>query len=116
MPEKTGGAKRHSPIPDTLDCFLERLTDEPEHAPDLAQEIAHGAADFLQGDHRPRDQNFFGRVLFLLSHFQVAKCPSSANRKAISSRWRALKRGLLVRSAKIYGRTMFSNLRTGRGR
>jgi len=40
MPKKTGGAKRHPPLLETLQRLLERIHDEPEHAADLAQKIA----------------------------------------------------------------------------
>src|SRR5437899_10006836 len=68
MPEKTNSAKRHSSIAQTLDRFLERVHDEPEHAAHFAQEIPEDPSDLLERNHWRRDQNFFGRVFFLLSH------------------------------------------------
>ncbi len=40
----------------------------PEHAAHFAQEIPEDPSDLLERNHWRRDQNFFGRVLFLLSH------------------------------------------------
>src|SRR5439155_19185328 len=68
MPEKTNSAKRHPSIAQTLDRFLERVRDEPEHAAHFTQEIPEDPSDLLERNHWRRDQNFFGRVLFLLSH------------------------------------------------
>src|SRR5205823_5010090 len=75
-------AKRRSPIADTLDRFLERVRDEPEHAAHFAQEIPEAFSDLLERNRRRRDQRFFGRVLFLLSHGRRGSCPSSGNRKS----------------------------------
>src|SRR5438132_14217463 len=68
MPEKTNSAKRHPSIAQTLDRFLERVRDEPEHAAHFTQEIPEDPSDLLERNNWRRDQNFFGRVLFLLSH------------------------------------------------
>src|SRR5205085_10391156 len=89
MPEKTDGAKRHSPVADTLDRFFEGVRDEPEHAAYFAQEIPEGPSDLLERNCWRRNQCFFGGVLFLLSHRRRGSCPSSGNEKAISSRWRS---------------------------
>src|SRR5438105_813729 len=88
MPEKTGGAKRHSPIPDTFDRFLERLGDEPEHAPDFAEKIAANAANLLERKHGRGDQDFFGCVLFSLCHCRREAASVQEAEKAISSDWR----------------------------
>src|SRR5712671_3207617 len=115
MPEKTNSAKRHSSIPQTLDRFLERVHDEPEHAPDFEQEIAAEAADFLKRDRRRPNQRFFTRFLFLLSHLQQGSCLSSVKRKAISSRWRSAEaQSTCSRRKKMYVDPIFSDLRTGR--
>src|ERR1700730_2427160 len=82
MSEKTDGAKRHSPVAQTFDRFLQGVRDEPEHAPDFAQKIAAEAANLLERNYWRRDQRFFGRVLFLLSHGRRGSCPSSGNRKS----------------------------------
>src|ERR1700722_2520853 len=51
MSEKAGGAKRNTTIADSLDRFIERVRDEPEHASDFAEKIA---AEFTNGlyDHK----------------------------------------------------------------
>jgi hypothetical protein len=47
MPEKTGSAKRHPSVLDTLECFFERIDDEPEHAAHLTEKSACEVADSL---------------------------------------------------------------------
>jgi beta-aspartyl-peptidase (threonine type) len=47
MPEKTGSAKGHSSVLDTLERFLERIDDEPENAAHFAQKNATDVADSL---------------------------------------------------------------------
>src|SRR6266513_1937051 len=89
MPEKTDGAKRHSPVAHTLDRFFEGVRDEPEHAAYFAQETPEDPADLLERDCWRRDQSFFGRVLFFLSHVEGEAAPVQESEKAISSRWRS---------------------------
>src|SRR5713226_7530559 len=89
MPEKTNSAKRHSSVAQTLDRFLERVHDEPEHAPHFAQETPEELSDLLKRNYWRRDQTFFGRVFFLLSHCRKEAAPVHETEKAISSRWRA---------------------------
>src|SRR2546421_11940803 len=91
MPEQTARAKWHAPIAQALDCFLERMSDEPEHAAHFAQKAPADPSDLLKRNHRGRNQTFFGRgrVLFLLSHFLREAAPVQETEKAISSRWRA---------------------------
>src|SRR5260370_31539493 len=82
----------------TLDRFLERVHDEPEHAAHFAQEIPEDSSDLLECNYWPRDQNFFGRVLFLPSHFkgEAASLPETKKRFLLAGA--APKRGLLVPS------------------
>src|SRR2546425_8701323 len=117
MPEKTNSSKRHPSIAQTLDRFLERVDDEPEHAAHFAQEIPEDPSDLLERDYWRRDESFFGRVLFLRSHCRREAALVQETEKAFSSRWRTAEaRTNCSEAQEIYGRTMFSNLRTGRGR
>ncbi len=116
MPEKTNSAKRRSSVAQTLDRFLERVRDEPEHAAHFAQKIPKDPADLLERNYRRRDQNFFGRVLFFPSHFKEEAAPVQETKKRFLLAGVLLDRGLSVRTQEIYVGAMFSNLRTGRGR
>jgi DNA gyrase inhibitor GyrI len=69
--EKAGGAKRHTPLLDSLQRFLKRMRDEPEHAADFAQKIAADLTDFLS--------NHNGQVI--VCHVQGGKLPHFVMRK-----------------------------------
>src|ERR1700758_2114534 len=47
MPEKTDSPKGHPAVLDTLECFFERIDDEPEHAAHLTEKSACEVADSL---------------------------------------------------------------------
>src|SRR5260370_37334066 len=89
MPEKTNSAKRHSSVAQTLDRFLERVHDEPEHAAHFAQEIPEDPSDLLERNHWRRDQTYFGRVLFLLGNCRREDAPVNVTEKAIYVAWRS---------------------------
>src|SRR5438876_377186 len=40
MPEKAGGMKRHASVLNALECFLERVHDEPEDAAHFTEKVA----------------------------------------------------------------------------
>src|SRR5438105_15212127 len=101
MPEKAVGAKRHSAIAQSFEGFLKGLRDEPGNAAHFAKKIGPDAADLLKHHRRARDQGFFPRLFFLLSHFQEERGLSNRNRKAISSRWRSRQLRIIVRHRKF---------------
>src|SRR5947207_15343795 len=82
MPEKTNSAKRCPSVAQTLDRFLERVRDEPEHAAHFAQKIPEEPSDFLERYDWRRDQSFFSRALFLLRHVGRGNCLSARRRKS----------------------------------
>jgi hypothetical protein len=47
VPEKTCSTKRHPTLLETLERFLERIYDEPEHATHLTKKIARELAHSL---------------------------------------------------------------------
>jgi hypothetical protein len=51
--KKTGGAKWHPPLLNSLEYFLERVRDEPEYAAHFAQKTARDVANSL-GNHNGR--------------------------------------------------------------
>ena len=69
--EKTGGAKRYAPPLDSLERFLKRMRDKPEHAAYLAEKIAADLTDFLS--------NHNGQVI--VCHVQGGKLPHFMMRK-----------------------------------
>ena len=71
MTKKTGGAKRHTPSLDSLERFLKRLCDEPEHAAYFTQKIAADLTDSLC--------NHNGQVI--VCHVQGGKLPHFVMRK-----------------------------------
>jgi len=63
--EKARGAKWHAPALHALDCFPERLRDEPEHAPHFAQKTARDLTDFLGNDNGGMSVRHLGEVALL---------------------------------------------------
>src|SRR5207248_5778922 len=82
----------------TLDGFLERVHDEPEHAPHFAQEIPEELSDLLKRNYWRRDQGFFRRLLlfgFGHSTGKVALVTETEKRFLLAGA--GLKCGLLVK-------------------
>jgi L-asparaginase / beta-aspartyl-peptidase len=60
VPEKTAGPKWRPALPDTIDRFIDRVRDEPEHPADFSEKRPSGVADTLDNHHGiVRDDEIF---------------------------------------------------------
>lgn len=85
MKEEAAAAERRFPAPHVIHGVRDRLDDEPEHPPDLPQEITSFLANLLYDHHRVgldrSSSRFCVPILFCHVHGEVALLPQRAKKK-----------------------------------